>query len=120
MVGRRIVTRGLVVALLVLTTGCQSELYRWGDYDASVARMYATSGGYDPAAEIDRLARQVEETEHRGQRVPPGLRAHVGYLVIEAGNLERGVGYLNAEKTAYPESAAFVDGMLARLAGKAK
>jgi hypothetical protein len=77
--------------------------------------MYATDGGYDPAAEVARLVDEVEQTEHRGQRVPPGVRAHVGYLLIEAGNAERGVAWLLAERTAYPESAVFVDGMLARL-----
>lgn len=118
MVGRRFVTRWLALAVLLAAAGCKTDLYRWGSYEPSIARMYATESGYDPAAEVDRLAREVEETEHRGAKVPPGVRAHLGYLVIETGNAERGTGYLLAEKTAYPESAAFVDGLLARLRAK--
>lgn len=118
MVGRRLVTHWLALTVLLAAAGCKTDLYRWGSYEPSIARMYATESGYDPAAEVDRLAREVEETEHRGAKVPPGVRAHLGYLVIEAGNAERGTGYLLAEKTAYPESAAFVDGLLARLRAK--
>lgn len=96
-------------------SACASpDLYRWGRYEASVAAMYATSSGYDPAAEAARLIEQIEETQNRGRLVPPGVRAHVGFLLIEAGNGDRGVTYLQAEKVAFPESAVFVDGLLAR------
>jgi hypothetical protein len=115
MAGGRLVRRSAAAALL-LAAGCRApELYRWGAYEDSVAAMYATSGGYDPAREVQRLTDQVAETEHRGELVPPGVRAHLGYLLLEAGNAERGVAYLLAEKAAYPESATFIDGMLARL-----
>lgn len=91
------------------------SLYAWGSYDASVAAMYRASSGYDPAREVARLADEIERTQNQGKLVPPGVRAHVGYLLIEAGNAERGVSFLLAEKTAFPESATFIDGMLARL-----
>ena len=117
MVGR-FVSRLLGAAVLIVAAGCSSTLYSWGGYEASIAAMYATDSGYDPAAQVAALAEHVEQTEHRGELVPPGVRAHLGYLLIEAGNAERGTGYLLAEKTVYPESAQFVDGMLARLRGK--
>jgi len=105
--------------LTVAMTACASpELYRWGRYEESIGAMYSASSGYDPAAEAARLVDQIEQTENRGQRVPPGVRAHVGFLLIEAGNGERGMTYLAAEKAAFPESATFVDGLLARLQEK--
>lgn len=117
MVGRRLRRLG-ARALLATTLGCGTpSLYQWGSYEDSVAAMYATTSGYDPAAQIARLVDQVEQTENRGKLVPPGVRAHLGYLLIEAGNAERGVTYLVAEKTVYPESVVFVDGMLGRLRG---
>ncbi len=114
MVGRlvRLASAG---ALLAAASCGTTEIYRWGGYEPSIAAMYATSSGYDPAKEIARLAEHIEVTQHQGKLVPPGMRAHVGYLLIEAGNAERGVSLLEAEKVAFPESAAFIDGMLARL-----
>ncbi|MEZ5964853.1 MAG: DUF4810 domain-containing protein [Planctomycetota bacterium] len=110
--------RAAGLTLVLSTAACATpDLYSWGRYEDSIAAMYATSSGYDPAAEVARLSQQVEETAHRGQRVPPGLRAHIGFLLIEAGNAERGVQYLRAEKEAFPESSVFVDGILARYHG---
>lgn len=110
--------RAIAAVALLLGAACSStQLYRWGPYEDSIATMYATGSGYDPAREVARLVEWIEETQNRGQLVPPGARAHVGFLLIEAGNSERGVAFLLAEKTAFPESAAFVDGLLAR-AGK--
>ena len=119
--GGRHVSRAGWPLLLVLSVaplslaGCAStDLYQWGSYQESIAAMYSGSSGYDPAAEVARLSDQVEQTTSRGLLVPPGLRAHIGFLLIEAGNAERGIAYLQAEKTAFPESAVFIDGVLAR------
>lgn len=107
----------LAAAALLMTAACSHTMYQWGHYDDSVAAMYATGSGYDPAAEVARLVEEVEQTEHRGKLVPPGVRAHIGFLLCESGNAERGISYLQAEKNAFPESAVFVDGMIARLQG---
>ncbi len=112
--------RAVALAALAILPACAHSLYEWGHYHESVAAMYATGSGYDPAAEVARLADEVEQTEHRGKLVPPGVRAHIGVLLCEAGNAERGVAWLQAEKTAFPESSVFVDGLLARLQAQAQ
>jgi hypothetical protein len=117
--GERVV-RAIFFAALLLGAACSStELYRWGPYEDSIATMYATGSGYDPAREVARLVEWIEETQNRGKLVPPGARAHVGFLLVEAGNTERGVAFLTAEKTAYPESATFIDGLFARVGKQA-
>ena len=115
--GRRSRRLGAGVLLLITASCGSTSLYEWGHYEDSIAAMYATGSGYDPAVEVARLVEQVEQTEHRGKLVPPGVRAHIGFLLFESGNAERGASYLLAEKNAYPESAVFVDGLLARQRG---
>ena len=103
------------LVLAIASASCTHTYYWWGSYDASIAAMYSTGTGFDAAAMVDRLVREVEEAEHRGERVGPGIRAHVGVLLCEAGNTARGIAFLDAEKAAFPESAPFLDGMLARM-----
>lgn len=108
--------RTAALLLVALAASCaQRRHYYWGSYDESIAAIYATGTGFDVAAHVDQLAREVEEAEHRGERIGPGIRAHLGFLCIEAGNSARGVTFLEAEKAAFPESATFIDGMLTRL-----
>ena len=110
--------RAALLAVLPMVPACGTpSLYEWGSYNASVAAMYQSTSGYDPAAQLDQLQREVEETQHRGKLVPPGVRAHIGVLLCESGNRERGITFLEGEKAAFPESAQFVDAMLARLQG---
>lgn len=109
--GRRLAA--LAVALPWLP-GCSSPIYQWGPYEDSVARMYQP-GGVDPAAEAAAIGEHIERTVSRGKLVPPGMRAHYGMLLIETGNAERGTAALRAEKEAFPESAAFIDGVIARM-----
>ena len=105
-----------VLALAATAAACASPTHWWwGSYDESIAAMYSTGTGFDAAAMVDKLAREVDEAEHRGERIGPGIRAHVGFLLCEAGNTTRGLALLDAEKAAFPESAPFLDGVLARM-----
>lgn len=117
MVRRQLVTAAVAAVTAAVGAACTKTLYRWGSYDDSVAAMYANDGSYDPAADLARLQQEVEETQQRGAVVPPGVRAHIGVLLCESGNRERGITFLEGEKVAFPESAAFVDQLIARVSG---
>jgi hypothetical protein len=102
--------------LLPVVTGCGTpDFYTWGRYQDSLYEMYLEPGSQQLADEVGRLVEQVERTEADGGAVPPGLRAHIGYLYASAGNQTAAVTWLNAEKSAFPESAVFIDGMLDRM-----
>jgi hypothetical protein len=64
---------------------------------------------------VHRLETQIEDTLAHERKVPPGVYAHLAMLCESAGDGPGAAGYLRAEKAAFPESAAFVDGMLARM-----
>jgi len=109
---------GLIAAALGLLSvaGCATPTtYDWGDYEGSVYRLFTQRDGIDLAGETRRLSSQAEASAQRGRPVPPGVRAHIGYLCFLAGDTTAAAANFEAEKAAFPESAVFVDGMLGRL-----
>ena len=65
---------------------------------------------------IGSLEEQLEKTSHR-QRLPaPGLHAHLGYLHSAAGNVDTARSHFETEKELFPESARFMDYLIALLA----
>jgi hypothetical protein len=106
----------LFVALaLPLASACTSTHYEWGRYEESVYDVTRRPDGFDLGAEIDTLEQQIEKTKNKDKPVPPGLHAHVGYLHTVAGNGDAARGHFEAEKALYPESAKFMDLLLAKL-----
>ncbi len=88
-------------------------MYAWGDYQDSLYEMWVDAEDFELGDHILELEEQVAETE--ADAVPPGVRAHLGYLYFRAGDGDAGARMLSAEKAAFPESAVFVDGLLARM-----
>lgn len=105
----------LVALLLVVLTGCQRTLYDWGTYEVSVLRMYSSRENFSVASEIDRLQREVDRTERRGRKVPPGKVAHLGYLYLLAGDSEKARGCFEKEKALFPESEQFMAFLLSEV-----
>jgi len=106
-----------VLALTLACAGCSaSSYYDWGRYEDSVFAVTARPDGFDLAAEIDALEQQVDRSLDHERPVPPGLHAHLGYLHSVAGNPVAARAHLEREKSLYPESARFVDHLLAQLA----
>jgi len=113
------VVRAAALSAALAAAACATKkpaaLYDWGDYEHSIYRMYCEPGAFDPAAEVHKLETQIEDTLAHERKVPPGVYAHLAMLCESAGDAPGAAGYLRAEKAAFPESAAFVDGMLARM-----
>lgn len=89
--------------------------YEWGGYESMLRRAWLEPGAMDPADATARLQEQVEATLAAQRLVPPGVRAHLAWMHADAGNRAECERWLRAEAEAYPESRAFVDGMIARL-----
>jgi hypothetical protein len=102
----------------LLAAGCaprKPEIYRWGLYEGLVYQMYAEPGSADPDTQVVRLSEDVTRTEAEGQRVPPGVHAHLGYMYYLTGNTEAAYREFSTEAELFPESATFVDGILQRM-----
>lgn len=113
---QRLFTR--VLALLgttLLLGGCVTApkpLYQWGNYPSQVHRHFK---GESPQAQIDALELQLKNTEGDGAATPPGLHAHLGMLYSKVGRDDQMVEQFELEKARFPESAPYLDRLLAQL-----
>jgi hypothetical protein len=100
---------------LGLLSGCASQpatLYYWGNYQGEVYEYLKEPGGGDIAKQIESLEAGVQKATAGNQALPPGYHAQLGMLYYSQGNVDRAVEQLALEKTAYPESTVFIDGLL--------
>lgn len=111
-----------LLLLLATLTGCQSSWrYDWGNYESSVAALYASPSDTPGYGEhIQRLQEEIRHTQSRKKanepsRVPPGKFAQLGYLYALQGDSHNARINLEQEKTLYPESARFVDSLLEKV-----
>jgi hypothetical protein len=106
---------GLSAALLV---GCAYKgpgpLYMW---EAFPKLQYEAlqRGGAPADDQITALEAQAEKARAAGAALPPGFRAHLAILKLSVGNPDEARRLLLAEKTAFPESAPYMDQFLKRL-----
>ena len=105
----------VIAALCALSACVPRTLYYWGRYEDLVYDMYAKPGNADPGTQVAKLTEDIDKAHAEGKPVPPGVHAHLGYLYYQQGNLGGAQQEFQTEKTLFPESAAFIDGMLQRM-----
>lgn len=90
---------------MVLMAGCSpAKLYHWGTYEASVLRSASGEYALDSAKEIATLERTLQDAERRNKPLPPGFRAHLGWLYDHAGDGARARMLFEEEMNNYPQS----------------
>ena len=102
----------LIPALLV--AGCatrEPQLYRWGAFPTAQYR-YLLHDGMPVDEQITTLEALSERAAAEHAELPPGFRAHLGMLYMDAGNPARARDLWQAEKATFPESAPFIDRLL--------
>ena len=111
-------SRALAAAVLgtsLLLGGCVAApkpLYQWGSYQAQVHKHFM---GESPQAQIDALEVQLSSTQGAASATPPGLHAHLGLLYSKVGRDDKMVEQFELEKAAFPESAPYMNRLLAQL-----
>ena len=110
---------GLLSALLALLAGCASPtLYSWGHYEDALYAMYSAPDKMPPERQVELLEADFQKARAQNKPVPPGWHAHLGYLYYQLGKTDQARQECETEKAQFPESAVFVDRMLANLAKK--
>jgi hypothetical protein len=109
----------LAVATAAMLTGCQSpDIYYWGHYEKSVYIAYVKPDKATPELQ----ARMMEEDMHKAvsanKPLPPGFHAHLGNLYYQMGKSDLALQEFQKEKTQFPESAVFMDRLIANLSKK--
>ncbi len=108
--------RLLLLAAALAASGCASSgpnAFAWPAYEDRLCRWFRERG--DPAVEAGWLTETIRLTEAAGRPVPPGVRAHAGYLWSLAQDPGQAAGLYRAERDAFPESAVLMEGFLARM-----
>jgi hypothetical protein len=112
----------LLGSCIALLAGCAQRgpapLYLWEtfprqQYDALLHE------GASPEEQIRLLESHAEKARGASAALPPGFRAHLGMLHLNAGHVDQARDLWTAEKTAFPESAAYIDQLLKRLSAPA-
>lgn len=97
--------------------GCvtNEEIYYWGEYEQLIHDAYINPGAADPATQIEKLNADIQKTGALGKRVPPGIYAHLGFLYAIEGKDSQSKAAFKQEQALYPESNAFIEGILNRV-----
>lgn len=111
-----------LAASLAALQGCAhapQPLYQWGTFPH---QQYDTlrGDGASPSEQIQALEAQSQKASAAHLALPPGLRAHLGMLYLDAGDTDKARSLWRAEKAAFPESAVYMDQLLKRLDEPAK
>lgn len=106
----------LAAALLLGGCATQQTLYTWGSYEELIYASYLGEGKMPAERQVEALEQDFQKARAANLRVPPGWHAHLGYLYSELGKLDQATQELQTEKAEFPESALFVDRLLANLA----
>jgi hypothetical protein len=104
----------VIVLFLVMAFGgwgCgTTTMYYWGDYEDSLYNYYKNPAEVEELTET--LAVIIEKGKPDG-RVPPGIYAEYGYLLLISGNTGEAIVYFKKERSTWPESCKFMDRMIA-------
>lgn len=106
----------LLIVAAAWMTGCASKnqaLYSWGNYQGQVYDYFKGQPVEKQIIELEKIAAQAKA---KGTALPPGYQAHLGLLYAKTGRDDKLAEQLSIEKTNFPESAQFIDGLLKKFA----
>jgi hypothetical protein len=112
--------KALLLTLLLAglyTTGCtgHKSIYGWGNYEPLIYASYTEPEKAAPEIQVVKLAEDLEKAKAKNKPVHPGFHAHLGYLYYQLGKAEDARRAFETEKANFPESAVFMDRLIANL-----
>jgi hypothetical protein len=107
----------LALPALAAALGCMAPdargAYDWGGYDRHLHALMKHPG------ELDKYGAALKarlDQDPDGRRVPPGLNAEYGYVLMASGRRAEAAECFTREKTRWPESTQLMDRMIAACA----
>ncbi|UIF90947.1 DUF4810 domain-containing protein [Cupriavidus sp. UYPR2.512] len=107
---KRIQTTGVLLAAALLSACAPQQKYAWGSYEPALYTYYKTPAASEAFAE--QLNKTITTAESSGTKVPPGLYAEYGNVLLEQGKGKEAVVWFEKEKAAWPESAVLMTRMV--------
>lgn len=114
----------LVIALIIVFTGCKSgpkPLYNWGDYVNS-STNFGVNGHEKETLEkhLTELETIINDSESSDMRVAPGIYAEYAQMLFETNKKTKAKKYFILEQQTYPESTEFINRVMTKLYGDVK
>lgn len=107
-----------LAAATLLLTACASKdhsLYQWDAYQDQVYDGFQIeSSNTSPEKQLQHLEEEQQKASAKGKALPPGFRAHMGYLYFQTGQLNKAAAAFEAEKHQFPESTTYMDLVLGK------
>ena len=112
---------GIVVLLAAaVLDGCASgpplPEYYWGGYPGAICVSQMAPERFSADSAVQALERDRQQALAMHRRLPPGWHAHLGTLYYQLGKLDLAKQEFEGEKREFPESAVFMDRLLAGMA----
>ncbi|MDR1343008.1 MAG: DUF4810 domain-containing protein [Prevotellaceae bacterium] len=101
----------------LLLAGCASQktLYNWGKYQEA-SYSYVKNNTDNDLEKLLKEYQYIIDHQKAGRKtVPPGIYADYGYLLVKQGKTKEGIALMKMEIALYPESTAFIEGIIKRL-----
>lgn len=102
----------LVVIILTVAACAPTSRFEWGGYEST---LYAYSKSPEAREVYESSLVAALRNGEASNRVAPGLNAELGYLYMEEGRIAEAIERFEAEKSLFPESQRFMDGVIGRL-----
>ena len=103
----------LAGAAFLFSACAQKPLYHWEESYQKGVYGYLNDE-FDPQKELESLTKYVQNADKKGEKVPPGLHAHMGLLHSQIGDLEGARREFAAEVQLYPEAKTYMDFLSAK------
>jgi hypothetical protein len=116
--GRKQMKASIVAAAACLLAGCVTQapaLYSWGSYEDLVYASYLSPQDLPAEKQVEVLEKDYQVARSSNRRMPPGWHAHLATLYFQLGKTDQARQELLTEKAEFPESAVFVDRLVANL-----
>ena len=83
-----------------------------------VYTMYRSPKDATPEKQIVVLRKEAAKAESEHRPLPPGFRAHLGFLLSQVGESDSAKTQFEEEKFHFPESTVFMDQLLGKIKKK--
>lgn len=107
----------LALAGAAALVGCATPtppLYLWGEFPKMQYEALRANGAAS-SEHVGQMEAHMQKAAASHAALPPGFRAHLGMLKLANGDPDQARALWQAEKAAFPESAAYMDQLLKRL-----
>jgi hypothetical protein len=98
------------VFVFLLFSACRPPIHTfyWGEYSSTLYEYKKNPDNKTLEAHKAQILVIFEKSKDNDLKVPPGVNAEYGYILLKEGNEKEGMEYLDREMVLYPESVVFL------------